>query len=79
MQPAAHAYDAQTINEAMEAMGLTNEKLGVKADVAARTVSVIRNGDENVRLQTLKKVAGALKLKVVIRFEPEPDAETAMA
>lgn len=57
-------------------MGLTNEKLGVKADVAARTVSVIRNGDESVRLKTLKKVAGALKLKVRISFEPASEAES---
>jgi transcriptional regulator with XRE-family HTH domain len=73
MQSVERTYDPKPINEAIEEMGLTNEKLGVKADVAARTVSVIRNGDENVRLETLRKVAGALKLKVVIHFEPAPE------
>ena len=76
MQHIGRTYDPKPINEAIEELGLTNEKLGVKAEVAARTVSVIRNGDENVRLETLKKVAGALKLKVVISFERAQEAET---
>lgn len=70
MQPTEHTYDPEPINTAIADQGLTNEKLGVKAEVAARTVSIIRNGDESVRLTTLKKVATALRLKVVIRFEP---------
>jgi transcriptional regulator with XRE-family HTH domain len=69
MQSVEQTYDPSPICEAIEREGLSNEKVGVAAGVAARTVSVVRNGDENVRLETLKKIARALHLKIIIRFE----------
>jgi ribosome-binding protein aMBF1 (putative translation factor) len=64
-------YNTQIINREIENQDFTNEKLAVKADLAARTVSSIRNGEENVRLISLKKVAAALGLKLVVKFEKE--------
>lgn len=64
-------YNTQIINRAIEEQEFTNEKLAVKADLAARTVSSIRNGEENVRLLSLKKVAEALGLKLIVKFEKE--------
>lgn len=76
MQSDAHSYDPAPLNEAMRRQGFTNEKLAVRADLAARTISSIRNGDENVRLATLKKAAGALNLKLIIQFVPEGEASS---
>ena len=67
-------YDTITINSVMEASDLTNEKLAVKAGLAARTVSSIRNGESNVRLPSLQKVADALGLHLVVRFEKQESA-----
>lgn len=77
MQCVEQSYNPAPLNEAVKEQGFTNEKLAVKACLSARTVSSIRNGDENVKLSTLKKAASALNLKVVIRFEPQGVADTA--
>jgi transcriptional regulator with XRE-family HTH domain len=58
----------------MEARDLTNEKLAVKAGLAARTVSSIRNGEPNVRLPSLQKIADALGLQLVVKFEKKEAA-----
>lgn len=61
-------YNSSLINEEMEKQGLTNEKLAVKADLTARTISKIRKGDAHIHLPSLKGVAEALGLKVEIRL-----------
>ncbi|HYO90343.1 MAG TPA: helix-turn-helix transcriptional regulator [Pyrinomonadaceae bacterium] len=66
-------YDTEKINEAIEQQELTNEKLAVKADLSSSTISAIRNGEENVRLTSLKKTAIALGFDVEVRFIPKPD------
>jgi hypothetical protein len=79
MQPNDHFYDPAPINKAIADGNLTNEKVGVAADLAARTVSAVRSGVENLQLDTLFKVADAVGLVVEIRFSPKPAPETANA
>jgi transcriptional regulator with XRE-family HTH domain len=62
-------YDPEPISRAMEAQELTNEKLAVKAELSSSTVSAVRNGEENVRLVTLKRIAAALGFDVEVRFK----------
>jgi transcriptional regulator with XRE-family HTH domain len=62
-------YNTTIINAEMERLNLTNEKLAVKAGLSGSTISAIRNGDEKVRLTSLKKAARALSLKIEIRLE----------
>jgi transcriptional regulator with XRE-family HTH domain len=62
-------YDAASINEAMGRARLTNEVLAEKTKLDPRTISRVRNGASNVTLPTLKKVADALSLDLVVRFE----------
>jgi transcriptional regulator with XRE-family HTH domain len=64
-------YDAKVIDKAIEKQKLTNEKVAVAAGLSSRTVSLIRNGEENVRLNSLRKTAEALNLKVEIRLTPK--------
>ena len=61
-------YSPTLINEEMEKQGLTNERLAVRAELTARTISKIRNGDPHIHLPTLKDVADALGLKVEIKL-----------
>ncbi len=62
-------YDTAILNKTIEDNDLTNEKLAVKAELAARTVSSIRNGELNIRLVTLQKIADALGLDLIVKFE----------
>jgi transcriptional regulator with XRE-family HTH domain len=62
-------YDTTQINAAMGAQRLTNPAVAEKAGVGIPTVSRIRNGDPHVQLDTLKKVADALDLQLIVRFE----------
>jgi transcriptional regulator with XRE-family HTH domain len=64
-------YNPQPINEAMSSRRLSNEKVAALAGVTTKVVSAARNGKESVMLPSLKKVAGALGLKLVVRFEKE--------
>ena len=64
-------YNSQIINRAIEDRHLTNEKVAVNAGLSSRTVSSIRNGEENIRLPSLKRVANALGYEVEIRFVPK--------
>ena len=61
---------ADLINTAMGEQGKTNESLAKAAGLSHATISAIRNGEENVRLLSLKKAARALNLRVEIRFVP---------
>lgn len=62
-------YETDSINEAMGRDRLTNEKLADRAELDPATISRIRNGNPNVTLPTLKKVADALGLELVVRLE----------
>jgi transcriptional regulator with XRE-family HTH domain len=64
-------YDPQVIDEAIESQHLSNEKVAVSAGLSSGTVSSIRNGEENIRLPSLKRVANALGYEVEIRFVPK--------
>lgn len=64
-------YDPQVIDEAIESKHLSNEKVAVSAGLSSGTVSSIRNGEENIRLPSLKRVANALGYEVEIRFVPK--------
>jgi transcriptional regulator with XRE-family HTH domain len=79
MQPNEQFYDPAPIVRAIADKGLTNEKVGVGAGLAARTVSAVRSGTENLQLETLFKVAAEVGLKVEISFLPMDEAETANA
>ncbi|HWW74721.1 MAG TPA: helix-turn-helix transcriptional regulator [Pyrinomonadaceae bacterium] len=72
-------YRAELINSAMEEQGKTNESLAHAAGLSHATISAIRNGEENVRLISLKKAANALNLRVEIRFVPMTRPRTAKA
>jgi transcriptional regulator with XRE-family HTH domain len=75
----ATMYRAELINAAMEEQGKTNESLAHAAGLSHATISAIRNGEENVRLLSLKKTAKALKFRVEIRFVPETGPQTTEA
>lgn len=62
-------YETTSINEAMGRERLTNEKLADKAELDPATISRIRNGNPHVSLPTLQKVADALGLQLIVRFE----------
>lgn len=64
-------YNPDPINEAMGRKRLSNEAVAELAGVNKKVVSAARNGKETVMLPSLKKVASALGLKLVVRFEKE--------
>lgn len=66
-------YRADLINIAMEEQGKTNESLAHAAGLSHATISAIRNGEENVRLLSLKRTADALNLRVEIHFVPKTE------
>ena len=68
-------YNVTLINEEIEKQGLTNEKLAVKADLTARTISKIRKGDPHIQLPSLNGVAEALGLKVEIHLSKKATLE----
>ncbi len=72
-------YDPKIINEAIKSQKLTNEKVGVSAGVAARTVTTVRQGSPDLNLKSLNKVAAALGFDVDIRFVPKPGVVAAEA
>lgn len=72
-------YDPQVIDQAIESQHLSNEKVAVSAGLSSGTVSSIRNGEENIRLPSLKRVANALGYEVEIRFVPKAAATPAAA
>ena len=62
-------YNSELINEEMSGQRLTNEKLAALAGVNKKVVSAARNGKESVMLPSLKKVADALNLELVVKLE----------
>jgi transcriptional regulator with XRE-family HTH domain len=61
------------IREIRTAKGLTQEKLGSKADVSYKFVGEIERGLQNPSFDTLEKIAGALDVELfeLFRFEHE--------
>jgi transcriptional regulator with XRE-family HTH domain len=62
-------YPTDLINAAMGAQRLTNEQVAAKATLSPKVVSAIRNGRENIRLPSLKKVADALNLDLIVKLK----------
>lgn len=65
-------YDTALLNQEIGGRRLSNERLANLAGVDPSTVSRIRNGKANVTLPTLKKVADALGLDLVVKLEKRP-------
>lgn len=57
-------YNTELINEAMGKKRLTNEALAELSNVSVATVSYVRNGRTEIKLETLKKIADALELRL---------------
>jgi transcriptional regulator with XRE-family HTH domain len=62
-------YNPDLINEVMGRKRLTNQKVAELAGVNTKVVSAARNGKETVMLPSLKKVADALGLNLVVKLE----------
>ena len=62
-------YNADLINEVMGRKRLTNQKVAELAGVNTKVVSAARNGKGSVKLPSLKKVADALNLDLIVKLE----------
>jgi DNA-binding phage protein len=62
-------YDSELINEVMGRKRLMNQKVAELAGVNTKVVSAARNGKDSVRLPSLKKVADALNLKLIVKLQ----------
>jgi hypothetical protein len=62
-------YNPDLINEVMGRKRLTNQRVAELAGVNTKVVSAARNGKETVMLPSLKKVADALGLNLVVKLE----------
>jgi transcriptional regulator with XRE-family HTH domain len=62
-------YKPELINEVMGRRRLTNKQVAELAGVNTKVVSAARNGKETVKLPSLKKVADALGLSLVVKLE----------
>jgi len=59
------AHIGEKIKQLMETMGLTQAELARKTDLPAATISRIASGQRsNPRLETLQRIAGALRVPV---------------
>jgi transcriptional regulator with XRE-family HTH domain len=70
-------YRTDLINAAMGAKRLTNEQVALRAKVAPKTVSAIRNGYPNIYVPTLKAVADALGIEMYELFRHDSKKELA--
>lgn len=66
-------YNTDPINEVMGRERLSNDRLAELAGLDPTTVSRIRNGNPNVNLPSLKKVADALGLSMAELFTPKAE------
>jgi transcriptional regulator with XRE-family HTH domain/predicted RNase H-like HicB family nuclease len=64
---------ALNIRWARRDAGLTQHELGKLAGVSQQQIAKLENPDENPSLETLDKVAAALRLQIAIQFEPLED------
>ena len=62
-------YQSELIKGAMAEQGLRVEDVAKLSGLSTTTVSFIRNGKLNVKLPSLQKVADALDLELVVKFE----------
>jgi hypothetical protein len=62
-------FNPDPINEEMGRRRLSNEDVAALAGVNKKVVSAARNGKESVMLPSLKKVADALNLELVVKLE----------
>jgi hypothetical protein len=62
-------YNPDPINEEMGRRRLSNQAVAALAGVNTKVVSAARNGKESVMLPSLKKVADALGLDLVVKLE----------
>ncbi|WP_138992740.1 helix-turn-helix domain-containing protein [Larkinella sp. C7] len=58
----------QAIKQARVEAGLTQKELGERMGVGTPTISKYENNGQNLTVQTLKKIAEALKIKLNISF-----------
>lgn len=68
MQPSVINY--QKLKARKSYFGLTNEQIASATRSSIPTVSAFLNGKESVTLDTMKRVAAALKYTVKVDFEP---------
>lgn len=71
-------YRNDLIKGAMAEKGLRVEDVAREANLSITTVSFIRNGDQNVKLQSLKAVADVVGLSMEQLFTPKPEAAPAL-
>jgi transcriptional regulator with XRE-family HTH domain len=58
------------VKEIMKYQGLNNTSLALKIGVKKQNMSQILNGDQDLRLSTVQKIADALNVPLVRLFEP---------
>ena len=51
--------------------GISQNGLSEKTGISAATIRALETGDGNPSLETLKKLASGMNLRLVIQFEPE--------
>ncbi|MDX6696066.1 MAG: Cro/C1-type DNA-binding domain [Blastocatellia bacterium] len=66
---AIQLYGNELIKGAMAEQELTVADVAEITGLSPTTISFVRNGKENVKLPTLKKIADALDLQLIVRFE----------
>ncbi|KAA9349740.1 helix-turn-helix domain-containing protein [Larkinella humicola] len=59
----------QLIKQARLSVGLTQKELGEKIEVAESTFSRFENGNQNLTIDTLQKIATALNKRLIIKLE----------
>lgn len=72
-------YRNDLIKGAMAEKGLRVEDVARESGLSTTTVSFIRSGDPNVKLQSLKAVAEVVGLTMPQLFEPKQEAEPLVA
>jgi transcriptional regulator with XRE-family HTH domain len=66
-------YRSDLIRAAMAAQLLTNEAVAEMAGLSTETISRAKKGD-NLSIETMRKIAVALRLEMVALFEPKKEA-----
>lgn len=59
---------SRTIREARKSKGITQKELGEKLGLSESATSRLLNGEQNLTLDTIQKVAEALKIEIVISY-----------
>ena len=56
--------------EARKMAGFTQKQLAERTGIAQGDISKIENGNGNPSLKTLKRIASAMDMKLILEFEP---------